>query len=134
MNQNNIDDTVRLSFGANWARFLSVLNDERIAEAVMSLQTMLGVVDLNGEDVPGHRFRNGLFSLAARPLWSGPFPGLQRAIGRLHSGTTAAVVKEADWIVEQGSALDWDYMNQLCSMRWFILGACCITQGPCGSH
>jgi len=66
MNQNNLDDAARFSFGANWARFLLVLNDDRIAEAVKSLQTMLGVVDLNGKTFLDIGSGSGLFSLAAR--------------------------------------------------------------------
>ncbi len=33
----NIDDSARFAFGANWARFLTVLDDERIREAESSL-------------------------------------------------------------------------------------------------
>lgn len=66
MNQNNLDDAARFSFGANWARFLSVLNDDRIAEAVKSLQTTLDVVHLNGMTFLDIGSGSGLFSLAAR--------------------------------------------------------------------
>ena len=38
----------RFGFGANWTRFLNVLNDERIALAEQSLRNMLGVNDLKG--------------------------------------------------------------------------------------
>lgn len=115
MNQNNLDDAARFSFGANWARFLSVLNDDRIAEAVKSLQTMLGVVDLNGKTFLDIGSGSGLFSLAARRLGA-----------KVHSldydaqsvACTAELrrryfLNDADWIVEQGSALDGDYMKQL---------------------
>jgi len=39
----------RFEFGANWARFLTGLNDERIAQAEKSLKDMLGVSDLAGK-------------------------------------------------------------------------------------
>ena len=42
----------RFKFGANWARFLKVLNEERIAHAKGSLQEMLEVQDLQGLDEP----------------------------------------------------------------------------------
>ena len=38
----------RFEFGANWARFLEVLDEDRIRRAVESLQTMLGMDDLTG--------------------------------------------------------------------------------------
>ena len=36
----------RFEFGANWTRFLNVLNDDRIHQAEKSLREMLGVSDL----------------------------------------------------------------------------------------
>ncbi len=36
----------QFEFGANWARFLSVLNEDRIAQAEQSLREMLGVSHL----------------------------------------------------------------------------------------
>jgi 2-polyprenyl-6-hydroxyphenyl methylase/3-demethylubiquinone-9 3-methyltransferase len=45
----NIDDFTRFAFGANWTRFLTVLDDERIREAESSLCTMLGVKSLAGK-------------------------------------------------------------------------------------
>jgi len=57
----------RFEFGANWAQFLNVLNDERIVLAEQSLRTMLGVSDLQGK-----RFWTSaaarVFSLVARRL------------------------------------------------------------------
>ena len=38
----------RFEFGANWASFLSVLDDRRIEEACRSLRTMLEVDSLAG--------------------------------------------------------------------------------------
>ena len=39
----------RFEFGKNWYRFLSVLDDERIAEACRSLDHMLGAGWLTGK-------------------------------------------------------------------------------------
>ena len=39
----------RFEFGANWAQFLNVLNDERINLAEQSLLNMLGVSNLQGK-------------------------------------------------------------------------------------
>jgi len=58
----------RFEFGANWMRFLEVLNDERINEAKKSLQQMLEVENLNGKAFIDIGSGSGLFSLAARLL------------------------------------------------------------------
>ena len=39
----SLDSKERFAFGKNWSRFLSHLNDERIAEAEKSLQEKLGL-------------------------------------------------------------------------------------------
>ena len=58
----------RFEFGANWARFLSVLDDGRIQGAVDSLRAMLRVADLNGKSFVDVGCGSGLFSLAAYKL------------------------------------------------------------------
>ena len=64
----NDTKSLRFAFGANWARFLSVLDEDRIVEAEKSLQTMLEVQDLKGKTFLDIGSGSGLFSLAARRL------------------------------------------------------------------
>ena len=105
----------RFQFGANWEAFLDTLNDERIKEAEDSLREMLGVDDLSGKRFLDIGSGSGLFSLAAR-----------RAGAKVHSfdydpksvGCTRELKKryfanDEDWIVEEGSALDEDYLVSL---------------------
>ena len=62
----NDTQSLRFEFGANWAQFLSVLDEDRIDEAEKSLQTMLEVQNLKGKTFLDIGSGSGLFSLAAR--------------------------------------------------------------------
>ena len=105
----------RFEFGKNWSAFLSVLDDERIATAEASLKSMLVVDDLTGKTFLDIGSGSGLFSLAARRLGA-----------KVHSfdfdSNSFACTKElrnryfpndANWRVEQGSALDAEYVASL---------------------
>src|SRR5438270_11069723 len=58
----------RFEFGENWTRFLSVLDDNRIAEAEASLKRMLATDNLSGRTFLDIGSGSGLFSLAAARL------------------------------------------------------------------
>src|SRR5688572_32850500 len=58
----------RFEFGKNWSRFLTTLDDQRIAEAERAITSMLELPDLTGKRFLDIGSGSGLSSLAARRL------------------------------------------------------------------
>jgi 2-polyprenyl-6-hydroxyphenyl methylase/3-demethylubiquinone-9 3-methyltransferase len=113
--QSEIDSGKRFAFGKNWAEFLNVLNDDRIAQAVSSLREMLEVDTLDGKTFLDVGSGSGLFSLAARKLGAEVFsfdydPQSVACTCELKS---RYFPDDPCWTVQTGSALDEPYMRSL---------------------
>jgi len=108
-------ESLRFAFGANWARFLSVLDDERIREAETSLCTMLGVKSLAGKRLLDIGSGSGLFSLAARRLGAHvhSFDYDPQSVACTAELRRRYFPEDTNWIVDQGSALDTAYLQSL---------------------
>ena len=105
----------RFEFGENWSRFLASLNDERIATAERSLNTMLD------NDVAGRSFLDigsgsGLFSLAAMRLGAArvhSFDYDPQSVGCTSLLRERYFPNDSRWTVERASVLDAPYMDRL---------------------
>jgi 2-polyprenyl-3-methyl-5-hydroxy-6-metoxy-1,4-benzoquinol methylase len=110
-----LTDSNRFAFGANWANFLTVLDDERIREAEKSLKTMLEVEDLQGKTFLDIGSGSGLFSLAARRLGAKvySFDYDAQSVGCTDELKHRYFPNDTQWQVEPGSAIDEQYMRSL---------------------
>lgn len=107
--------TERFPFGANWRRFLAVIDDRRIEQATQSLRDTLGVTSLEGVTFLDAGSGSGLFSLAARRLGATvrSFDLDADSVACTNELRRRYAPNDAQWIVESGSVLDPDYLGGL---------------------
>ncbi|HJR36189.1 MAG TPA: class I SAM-dependent methyltransferase [Gemmatimonadales bacterium] len=105
----------RFAFGENWARFLRLLDDDRIASAQASLAAMLGQDDLAGVSVLDIGSGSGLSSLVARRMGARvtSFDFDPSSVGCTAELRRRYFPDDAQWSVRQGSALDPAFMASL---------------------
>lgn len=105
----------RFRFGENWWRFLSVLNEERIATARSSLAGFLGVTRLDGRRFLDAGSGSGLFSLAARGLGADvvSFDYDPRSVACTRELKSRYHADDAGWRIGEGSVLDGEYLASL---------------------
>lgn len=105
----------RFEFGKNWSNFLALLNDNRIAGAQQSLRAMLEVEDLRGKRFLDIGSGSGLFSLAARRLGAQvhSFDYDPNSVACTRELRRRYFPEDDAWTVEEGSALDADYVRSL---------------------
>jgi 2-polyprenyl-6-hydroxyphenyl methylase/3-demethylubiquinone-9 3-methyltransferase len=105
----------RFKFGQNWARFLAVLDDERISRAEESLKQMLEVESLANRSFLDIGSGSGLFSLAARRLGAcvHSFDYDPQSVACTTELRRRYFPDDERWTIEEGSALDADYLRSL---------------------
>src|SRR5207248_2204930 len=110
-----IESETRFGFGANWARFLSIIDEERIAAAQASLQQMLRLQSLEGLRFLDIGSGSGLFSLAARRLGATvhSFDFDPQSVACTRELQRRYFPDDKHWRIEQGSALDSSNMDGL---------------------
>ena len=106
-------DEPRFEFGANWTKFLESVDDDRISAAVGSLQQMLGVELLKGKRFLDVGSGSGLFSLAAHRLGADvhSFDFDSQSVACTEEIKRRFAPDAPNWTVEQGSALDAEYLE-----------------------
>jgi 2-polyprenyl-6-hydroxyphenyl methylase/3-demethylubiquinone-9 3-methyltransferase len=105
----------RFAFGKNWTSFLQVLDESRIEAAQSGLVQMLGTDELRGKSFLDIGSGSGLSSLVARRL------GAKVTSFDYDPASVACTAElrrryfpdDAQWKVEQGSALDAGYLAGL---------------------
>lgn len=105
----------RFSFGKNWARYLEIVDDERIAAAEHSLKNMLERKSLKGLRFLDAGSGSGLFSLAARNLGATvhSFDYDLDSVGCTQALRERYMPGDDAWTIEQADVLDKDYLSQL---------------------
>lgn len=105
----------RFEFGKNWSRFLALLNESRILQAEASLKKMLETDHLRGKSFLDVGSGSGLFSLAARRLGARvhSFDYDPHSVACTSELRRRCFPKDDSWTVEEGSALNSDYLKSL---------------------
>ena len=117
----------RFEFGANWAKFLDGLSEDRVLAAEGSLRSALEVKSLDGMSFLDAGSGSGLFSLAARRLGARvySFDYDPQSVSCADYLKHLYCPKDPEWKIEEGSILDAEYLSGLGSFdvvySWGVL-------------
>lgn len=111
----DIQSGQRFAFGDNWTRFLSVVDEARIADAEASLKQMLGLPDLRDRTFLDAGSGSGLFSLAARRLGATvhSFDYDPQSVACTTQLRQRYFAQDTRWTIEEASVLDPFYIARL---------------------
>lgn len=110
-----VEQGQRFEFGANWAKFLELVCEERIALAEQSLKSLLGFDSLKGKTFLDVGSGSGLFSLAARRLGASicSFDFDPQSVACTKELKQRYFPNDSHWNIQEGSVLDKEYLAQL---------------------
>jgi hypothetical protein len=110
-----VESGERFEFGKNSARFLGSLNEERIVQARKSLSELLELETLHGKSFLAIGSGRGLFSTAARQLGARvhSFDYDPHSVKCTRELNRRYFPDDSQWTIEEGSALDNDYLRSL---------------------
>lgn len=120
-------EQARFGFGRNWARYLALVDDDRVAQAETGLRDMLERDSLDGLSFLDIGSGSGLFSLAARNLGATvhSFDYDPDSVGCTEALRARYRPGDDDWVIERGDALDQEYLGRLGSFdvvySWGVL-------------
>jgi 2-polyprenyl-6-hydroxyphenyl methylase/3-demethylubiquinone-9 3-methyltransferase len=105
----------RFEFGKNWRRFLSTLNEQKIALAEQSLKRFLDADRLDGKTFLDVGSGSGLYSLAARRLGAHvrSFDFDPKSVACTKELRHRFFPHDEDWVIECGSILDREFLDRL---------------------
>ena len=110
-----MNEIARFEFGRNWARYLRMVTEERVAAAERSLQEMFEVSTMEGLRFLDIGSGSGLFSLAARNLGASvhSFDYDPDSVACTDELKARFRPNDVQWQVEQGDVLDQRYLERL---------------------
>lgn len=113
--KSEIESGMRFEFGENWRKFLNNIDENRITQAQNSLKQMLSLNSLEGKTFLDIGCGSGLFSLAAKRLGA-KVRSLDydpEAVVCANELKKRFLADDMEWTIEQGSALDTEYIKAL---------------------
>ena len=113
--QDPIDHRSAFRFGANWRRFLSAMDESRIASSVEALQTALGTSNLSGKLFLDAGCGSGLSSLAALRMRASvvSFDYDPESVACASTLKQTYAPGDGGWQLAHGSVLDSGYLTSL---------------------
>lgn len=113
--EEQVKEGARFTFGENWNAFLKTLDDEKINVAENSLKEMLEIENLQDKTFLDIGCGSGIFSLSAKNLGADVYsldfdPS---SVGCVQFLKEKYYTNTTDWTIEEGSALDTDYIRSL---------------------